>query len=221
MLFLDEMAEFQTPVLQALRQPIEAGRVTITRSGGSVTYPARFTLAAATNPCPCGWAGAGIRTCRWRPPTVPLGCTRFSGDLLRSERDAIGVMLAHWNYRDRGRDFRHWSLLSQRLRIELTSRGFEPHEHAPHATHIKTEESYLASVARDLRWDMGGLATLTKGYLDDRRLFEAAVLGLWGAPPYAVPENVMQLWRILFRREPPNDTISFASGRAPARLVTN
>src|SRR5205823_9128021 len=54
-LFLDEMAEFQSPVLQALRQPIESGRVTITRSGGSVAYPARFTLVPATNPCPCAW----------------------------------------------------------------------------------------------------------------------------------------------------------------------
>src|SRR5207244_3664931 len=56
-LFLDELAEFQTPVLQALRQPLESGRVNITRSGGSVMYPASFTLIAATNPCPCGWAG--------------------------------------------------------------------------------------------------------------------------------------------------------------------
>src|SRR5439155_1566348 len=54
-LFLDELAEFQTAVLQALRQPLESGRVSITRSGGSVAYPARFSLVAATNPCPCGW----------------------------------------------------------------------------------------------------------------------------------------------------------------------
>ena len=62
-LFLDEMAEFQTPVLQALRQPIESGRISITRSGGSVTYPACFALVAATNPCPCGWVGDGLRAC--------------------------------------------------------------------------------------------------------------------------------------------------------------
>src|SRR5437867_1847358 len=69
-LFLDELAEFQSTVLQALRQPLEAGRVTITRSGGSVAYPARFTLVAATNPCPCGWAGDARRVCRCTPAAI-------------------------------------------------------------------------------------------------------------------------------------------------------
>src|SRR4030088_771327 len=69
-LFLDELAEFQTPVLQALRQPLETGRISITRSGGSVVYPARFTLVAAKNPCPCGWAGDSVRSCRCSPGAV-------------------------------------------------------------------------------------------------------------------------------------------------------
>ena len=81
-LFLDELAEFQTPVLQALRQPIESGRITITRSGGSVTYPARFTLVAATNPCPCGWSGDSIRMCRCTPGAVDTYHRRLSGPLL-------------------------------------------------------------------------------------------------------------------------------------------
>lgn len=81
-LFLDELAEFQTGVLQALRQPLESGRVTITRSGGSVAYPARFTLVAATNPCPCGWAGDQIRACRCTPAAVDTYHRRLSGPLL-------------------------------------------------------------------------------------------------------------------------------------------
>ena len=89
-LFLDELAEFQTPVLQALRQPIEAGRVTITRSGGSVAYPARFTLIAATNPCPCGWAGDGIRACRCTPAAIDSYQRRLSGPLL----DRIDLQVA-------------------------------------------------------------------------------------------------------------------------------
>jgi magnesium chelatase family protein len=81
-LFLDELAEFQANVLQALRQPLEIGRVAITRSGGSVTYPARFTLVAATNPCPCGWAGDGRRSCRCTPAMVDAYQRRLSGPLL-------------------------------------------------------------------------------------------------------------------------------------------
>lgn len=81
-LFLDELAEFQASVLQALRQPLETGRVTITRSGGSVSYPARFTLVAATNPCPCGWAGDSRRPCRCSPGAIATYQRRLSGPLL-------------------------------------------------------------------------------------------------------------------------------------------
>jgi magnesium chelatase family protein len=81
-LFLDELAEFQSTVLQALRQPLESGRVTITRSGGSVAYPARFTLVAATNPCPCGWAGDGRRACRCTPAVIDAYQRKLSGPLL-------------------------------------------------------------------------------------------------------------------------------------------
>jgi magnesium chelatase family protein len=81
-LFLDELAEFQAPVLQALRQPLESGQVAITRSGGSVVYPARFTLVAATNPCPCGWAGDTLRTCHCTPALIDGYQRRLSGPLL-------------------------------------------------------------------------------------------------------------------------------------------
>jgi magnesium chelatase family protein len=81
-LFIDEMAEFQGSALQALRQPLEAGRVTITRSGGSVVYPARFMLVAATNPCPCGWAGDSRRPCRCTQAVVDAYQRKLSGPLL-------------------------------------------------------------------------------------------------------------------------------------------
>jgi magnesium chelatase family protein len=81
-LFLDELAEFQPPALQSLRQPIETGRVTLTRSRGAVTYPARFTLVAATNPCPCGWAGDDRRACRCPPAAIDRHQRSLSGPLL-------------------------------------------------------------------------------------------------------------------------------------------
>jgi magnesium chelatase family protein len=81
-LFLDELAEFQSSALQALRQPLESGRITITRSGGAVVYPARFSLVAATNPCPCGWAGDSVRGCRCAPAAIDTYQHRLSGPLL-------------------------------------------------------------------------------------------------------------------------------------------
>jgi magnesium chelatase family protein len=90
-LFLDELAEFQAPVLQALRQPLEVGRVVITRSSGSVVYPARFTLVAATNPCPCGWAGDMVRGCRCTPGAIHSYGRRLSGPLLDRIDLQVGV----------------------------------------------------------------------------------------------------------------------------------
>jgi len=90
-LFLDELAEFQANVLQALRQPLETGRVTITRSAGSVSYPAHFTLVAATNPCPCGWSGDSRRACRCTPAMVDAYQRRLSGPLLDRIDLKVGV----------------------------------------------------------------------------------------------------------------------------------
>ena len=90
-LFLDELAEFQAPVLQALRQPLETGRIVITRSGGSVVYPARFTLVAATNPCPCGWLGDKVRACRCSPAAINTYQRRLSGPLLDRIDLQVGV----------------------------------------------------------------------------------------------------------------------------------
>jgi magnesium chelatase family protein len=81
-LFLDELAEFPAGALQALRQPLETGRVTLTRSRGTVSYPARFTLVAATNPCPCGWAGDDRRACRCPPAAIERYLRSLSGPLL-------------------------------------------------------------------------------------------------------------------------------------------
>jgi magnesium chelatase family protein len=81
-LFLDELAEFDGATVQALRQPLEQGRVVITRRGGSVSYPARFQLVAATNPCPCGWAGDVEHACRCAPRAMETYRRALSGPLL-------------------------------------------------------------------------------------------------------------------------------------------
>ena len=79
-LFLDELGEFTRASLEALRQPLEEGRVTISRAHGSITLPAGFQVCAAANPCPCGH-GAGAQRCRCRPDQVRAYSARLSGAL--------------------------------------------------------------------------------------------------------------------------------------------
>jgi len=81
-LFLDELTEFRRDALEGLRQPLEDGRVVVTRGAGSVEFPARFTLVAAANPCPCGFDGDRRRACRCRPDRVELYQQKLSGPLL-------------------------------------------------------------------------------------------------------------------------------------------
>jgi magnesium chelatase family protein len=80
-LFLDELSEFQRTTLDALRQPLEDGRVSIVRGQRSLIFPTRFMLVAATNPCPCGWAGVGER------------CSCAETDLRRHQRRLSGPLL--------------------------------------------------------------------------------------------------------------------------------
>ncbi len=80
-LFLDELSEFSRATLQALRQPLEDGRVAISRARHSAVYPARFMLIAATNPCPCGYAGEG-ETCGCNEADMARHRRRLSGPLL-------------------------------------------------------------------------------------------------------------------------------------------
>jgi magnesium chelatase family protein len=80
-LFLDELSEFARPTLEALRQPLEDGRVAISRARHSAVYPARFMLLAATNPCPCGYAGEGER-CGCSEAELARHRRRLSGPLL-------------------------------------------------------------------------------------------------------------------------------------------
>ncbi len=81
-LFLDELAEFDRPSIEALRQPLEDFKVTIARARETVEYPARFLLVAATNPCPCGWRGHPKRECVCTPPAVQKYLGKLSGPLL-------------------------------------------------------------------------------------------------------------------------------------------
>ncbi len=97
-LFLDELPEFKRSTLEVLRQPIEEGRVTISRAAGSMTFPSEFMLVSAMNPCPCGYFGDLQRECRCSPNTVQKYRQRISGPLL--DRIDIHVEVPAVHYKD-------------------------------------------------------------------------------------------------------------------------
>jgi magnesium chelatase family protein len=81
-LFLDELPEFSRHCLEVLREPMESGEITLARASHRVTYPARFQLVAAMNPCPCGYLGDPDRPCRCTPEQIQRYRSRVSGPLL-------------------------------------------------------------------------------------------------------------------------------------------
>ena len=88
-LFMDELPEFHRNALEALRQPLEDGYVSIARAGGTTVFPASFSLVAAMNPCPCGWRGDPRRACRCGPDAVARYWAKVSGPIL----DRIDLVL--------------------------------------------------------------------------------------------------------------------------------
>ena len=88
-LFLDELPEFQRAALEALREPLETGRIVISRAARQAEFPARFQLVAAMNPCPCGHLGSALHACRCTPDAVARYQGRISGPLL----DRIDVQI--------------------------------------------------------------------------------------------------------------------------------
>jgi magnesium chelatase family protein len=97
-LFLDELPEFKKNVLETLRQPMESGTVTISRAQGSITFPARFMLVAAMNPCPCGYLGDSTHVCKCTPQQIRNYRSRISGPLL--DRIDIQIEVPAVRYRE-------------------------------------------------------------------------------------------------------------------------
>ena len=81
-LFLDELPEFTRSAIEVMRQPLEEGSVTVARSAGTFTYPARFMLVASMNPCPCGYRGTRSNECRCDDAAVARYVSKLSGPLL-------------------------------------------------------------------------------------------------------------------------------------------
>ncbi len=88
-LFLDEMAEFPKRTLDMLRQPVESGKVTISRAASTVTYPSEFLLLGAMNPCPCGFLGSRHYYCTCTPKQITAYSNRVSGPI----QDRMDILL--------------------------------------------------------------------------------------------------------------------------------
>ena len=121
-LFLDELPEFRRHVLETLREPLEEGRITISRARSAVTFPARFQLVAAMNPCLCGYHGSSLKQCRCSPVQIESYLAKISGPLL--DRIAIHVALRPvdveaWSGSDAG------SRLSSAAMREVVTRAHE------------------------------------------------------------------------------------------------
>jgi magnesium chelatase family protein len=114
-LFLDELPEFRKNVLEVLRQPLEDGAVTISRAAQSLAYPARFMLAAAMNPCPCGYWGDPGRTCTCGTLGVERYIARLSGPLL--DRIDIHIEVPAVPYKDLSTDRSGESSATIRARV--------------------------------------------------------------------------------------------------------
>ena len=97
-LFLDELPEFPRNVLEVMRQPLEDGTVRIARAAMSLTFPARFMLAAAMNPCPCGYFNDRSRECHCTSPMIQRYMSKISGPLL--DRIDIHIDVPAVNYKE-------------------------------------------------------------------------------------------------------------------------
>jgi magnesium chelatase family protein len=95
-LYLDEFPEFDRRVLEALREPMEEGSITVARAKGSVRYPARFILLAAMNPCPCGYRGSGVKHCRCSGSEIARYSKKLSGPII--DRIDLWVPVQHVQY---------------------------------------------------------------------------------------------------------------------------
>lgn len=141
-LFLDELPEFKKNVLEVLRQPMEDGQVTISRSMMSITYPANFMLAAAMNPCPCGYLTDPTHDCTCTIPLIQRYRARVSGPLL--DRIDIHVEVPAVDYKDLSSRKESEGSAAIRARVkkarEIQTSRFKSHDNLFCNAHMQSRE---------------------------------------------------------------------------------
>jgi magnesium chelatase family protein len=135
-LFLDELPEFQRRVLEVLRQPMEEGRITISRAQSTVTYPARFMLIASMNPCPCGHLNDPNRECVCTPSQVQRYLGKISGPLM--DRIDLHVEVTPVDFEDMSAERTGESSAAVRERV-VASRQRQEHRYAELEAHCNAQ----------------------------------------------------------------------------------
>jgi magnesium chelatase family protein len=154
-LFLDELTEFRRDAIEGLRQPLEDGRVVVTRAAGSVEFPARFTLIAAANPCPCGYEGDPYRRCDCQANRVQVYQQKLSGPLLDridirlvvprlSKQELLGETVGETSAKIRARV----EVARDRQRRRYAKLGFPSNAHLPGP--LARRESRISAGGREM-----------------------------------------------------------------------
>ncbi|HEY0878194.1 MAG TPA: YifB family Mg chelatase-like AAA ATPase [Zeimonas sp.] len=168
-LFLDELPEFSRAVLEALREPLETGRIAVARAARQVEFPARFQLVAAMNPCPCGYFGSA--RCRCTPEQVQRYRARLSGPLLDRVDLLIGVSPVGDAQLMRPPDGEPSSVIAervararevQRVRQQVANAFLSPPQIDRHCALDSRAASLLRQVARRQHWSSRALHRVQK-----------------------------------------------------------
>lgn len=193
-LFLDELPEFKRSTLEVMRQPLEDGKVTISRALGTMTFPADFMLVAAMNPCPCGYFGDPKRECRCSSAQVERYRQRISGPLL--DRIDIHVEAPAVDYRDLSSDVPGEASSVMRERVEaaraIQSERFRSNRTACNArmrhSALKTHCRLDSTGQEMLRVAMADLNLSARAY--DRILKVARTIADLDSAPSITPDHL-------------------------------
>ena len=196
LLCLDELPEFKRHVLEVLRQPLEDGVVTIARASMSVTFPARLTLVAAMNPCPCGQRGNPDKNCTCTLLDVKKYLSRISGPLL--DRIDLHVEVPPVQFRDLASDAAGESSLSIRARVNA-ARAIQQQRYTSDGVfgnaymlprHLRAHCRLDAASQRLLKVAMERLGLSARGY--DRVLKVARTIADLAGAPQIGPEHLAE-----------------------------
>jgi magnesium chelatase family protein len=141
---MDELPEFRRDVLEALRQPLEEARLTVSRAGGIVTFPARFMFVAASNPCPCGHHTDPLKECNCTPVQIRNYIGKLSGPLL--DRIDIHISVPRLSFQEISRAAPAESSHDIRERV-LEARALQLHRYA-RIRHVRTNSDLGEAVIR-------------------------------------------------------------------------